>query len=214
MDGRAPDKHNPYYSPKVTWLMVVLVGLALLVVGLTVCSDENLYENNTVAVDTSDSILTKPIPTIAEPQKSSEINIKDTLPWIGLERAITAAQDSLMFVMIYFSADNCKPCDQMEAETFTDSAVKSKIGQTILPVKISPDSERKFTYLGRSISESKAADIFSVPGYPSLLFYDGQSENFLFVQPGYTSPDLLLNLFSYLDERNFQHISFEEYLQK
>jgi hypothetical protein len=42
VNGREPAK-NAYYSPRVIWFLSILVAIAILVVGLTICSDEDLY---------------------------------------------------------------------------------------------------------------------------------------------------------------------------
>ena len=203
MEGRAPDKKNAYFNPNVTWLLVIFVGVALLVVGLTICSDEKNFGDTKA---TTDSLATAETPDSNKILTENAIDSAsiEILDWIPMSAALQHVSGSDKFLMIYFMSDDCPPCRKMENTTFNDEFVQLRMQDLILPVLIDPSSERSFKYAGRMISESKAADIFNIPGYPALLFFDGQTEKYLFVHPGYVSPDTLQQIFNYLEKRIFE----------
>jgi len=214
VEGRAPDKKNAYFSPNVTWLLVVFVGVALLVVGLTICSDEKYYETQSNGADSlSNKIISDSISHATD--NTMNKNSVDSLNWMTMTAGLGRVNNSDKFLMIYFTSEDCEPCRKMETVTFSDNFTRLRLKGLVIPVKIDPASNRSFEYSGRLISESKAADIFSVPGYPALLFYDGQSQEYLFVHPGFVTPATLQKIFTYLEQRIFEDksISVMDYLQ-
>ena len=71
MPGREPERRNRYYSPKVTWLLVVLVGIAILVVGLTIFTESNYLSHELVPL--SDSLEIAAAESLNTPPQSEAI---------------------------------------------------------------------------------------------------------------------------------------------
>jgi thioredoxin-related protein len=214
--GREPDKKNPYYSSKVTWLLLVLVGVALLVVGLTIISDERGIETDTVENATdSTQIIEDTIKAVAEAQ-SAEEDLTDTIPWRTFNRALSDIEGESRFAMIFFRSEECQPCDRMESEVFTQPQISDAFEHKVLPVRIESNSNERVEYRNRVLSEGGLPDIFGISGFPTLMFYDGQTQNFLFTLPGFVDADKLHKIFEYLRGRMFEtdSVTLQEYISR
>jgi len=215
--GREPQEKQQYYSPRVIWFLVILVGVALLVVGLTIfsedrCTAPEFSENGNR--DAGDSLQ---MTDSFEVEPSDDLRYStsaDLIPWKTFTRGMEELKESARFRMIYFTSDDCDPCREMEQETFSDLNILARIDEFIIPIKIDASSDRIMDFSGRMISESEAADFFNIPGYPSLLFYDGYENRFLFALPGITEPAKLGHVFDYLQEHKFRDssITLNDYL--
>jgi thioredoxin-related protein len=218
MPGREPERRNRYYSPKVTWLLVILVGIAIIVVGLTMISEDNYISRQSTPV--SDSLETsKPESLSTTPQASSPPPLEekeDLTDWQSFDKAISEVNGTDRFVMLFFRSPDCSPCDSMQYLIFDQPEIQDEFKFKFLPVKISSASDQIITYQGRQISESGMADLFNIPGYPSLLFYDGRTEKFILTYPGYADALRLTRIFEYLKRRMFEtgEMSLQEYLSQ
>jgi thioredoxin-related protein len=211
--GREPSK-NQYYSSKVTWLLVVLVGVALMVVGVMVTSDRP--EGIVPPRDEDTTSAVKPADPIESSQSvETDTILSDLIEWQFFDQGMAALKDTILFAMIYFTSDDCEPCRKMENETFSSEDLLSAMHDLIIPIKIESNSSRKMTYSGRLISESRAADFFDIPGYPALLFYDSREDHYLFIQPGFVNTSKLVAIFDYLQDRVFKDrsITLDQYLK-
>ena len=150
MEGRAPDKKNAYFSPNVTWLLVIFVGIALLVVGLTICSDQSTFTNQTETADTLKAVNT-PDTSGEIPEISTPLTDFDSLDWVPIPAALQIADGKDKFLMIYFASEDCPPCRKMERVTFNDDFIRLRMKDFIIPVKIDPASGRSFRYAGPAV---------------------------------------------------------------
>jgi thioredoxin-related protein len=212
--GREPEKKNPYYSSKVTWLLVVLVGVALLVVGLTIVSDQRETETGVTkqSIDSTESI-TDTITVVDEPGKMEAV-LTDSIPWRQFNQALSEIEGESRFAMLFFRSENCGPCDHMESEVFTKDQILDAFEHKILPVRIESNSNEKIQYRGRILSESGLPDIFNISGYPTLVFYDGQTQRYLFTLPGFIDIENLHRIFEFLRSRMFEtdSVTLQEYI--
>jgi thioredoxin-related protein len=218
MPGREPEKKNRYYSPKVTWLLVVLVGIAIIVVGLTMISEDRYISREIAPV--SDSLETsKPESLNSSPEVSSPPPLEekeDLTEWQSFDKAISEINGTDRFVMLFFRSPGCPPCDSMQYWVFNRPEIRDKFKFKFLPVKISSASDKIMNYQGSQISESGMADLFNIPGYPSLLFYDGRTEKFILTYPGYADVLRLTRIFEYLKRRMFEtgEMTLQQYLSE
>jgi thioredoxin-related protein len=212
--GREPERKNPYYSSKVTWLLVVLVGVALLVVGLTIVSDQREIETGITeqSTDSADSLIDT-ITVVYEPGKMEAV-LTDSIPWHQFNQALSEIEGESRFVMLFFRSENCAPCDKMESDVFTQDQILDAFKHKILPVRIESNSNEKIQYRGRILSESGLPDIFNISGYPTLVFYDGQTHKYLFTLPGFIDTEKLYRIFEYLRGRMFETdtVTLQEYI--
>ncbi|MBD3219108.1 MAG: thioredoxin fold domain-containing protein [candidate division Zixibacteria bacterium] len=216
MTGREPEKKNPYYSSKVTWLLLVLVGVALLVVGLTIISEERGIKSDT-AENTSDSaqIIEDTVKTVSEQEPARE-DLAESIPWQSFNRALADIEGESRFAMMFFRAEECQPCDRMESEVFTQTQILDAFEHKVLPVRIESNSNERVEYRERVLSEAGLPDIFGISGFPTIMFYDGQTQKFLFTLPGFVEADKLHKIFEYLRGRMFEtdSVQLQEYISR
>jgi len=212
--GREPEKKNPYYGSKVTWLLLVLVGVALLVVGLTVVADQREIETGTTeqSADSSESLIDTT--TVADESGKVKGVLSDSIPWRQFNQALSEIEGESRFAMLFFRSENCAPCDQMESDVFTGAEILEAFEHKVLPVRVETNSNERVEYRGRILSESGLPDIFNISGFPTLMFYDGQTQKFLFTLRGSVEADRLYRIFEYLRARMFENdsVTLQEYI--
>lgn len=214
MTGREPERKNPYYSSKVTWLLVVLVGVALLVVGLTIVADQSEIETGITeqSIDSAKSPIDSAM--VDNAADTAEPVLADSIPWRTFNQALSEIEGESRFALLFFRSRNCTPCDQMESDVFTGAEILEAFEHKILPVRIESNSNEKIQYRSRVLSESGLIDIFNISGFPTLVFYDGQTQRYLFTLPGYIDPTKLRRIFEYLRARMFEtdSVTLQEYI--
>ena len=106
------------------------------------------------------------------------------LPWHStLDEALTAAKEKHSPILVDFYTDWCGWCKKMDKETFTDAAVREKLGGYVL-LKLDAD---KFP---------EVAEKYGVDGYPTTVVLD-EDGKMLAKRPGFMPPK---DYMAFLDE--------------
>lgn len=215
--GREPEKNeNPYYSPKIVWLLAILVGVAIIVVGLTVLSEEKPPPligsgNDSLKTDSMESPDDQTALTASTESIDSASILED---WNNLERGLENARQLKSYAMVYFTAGECPPCREFENEVLSLIDFQRAISMPVVPVVIDADSREIIEYGGRQIRESSAADFFGISGFPSLLFYHGGQDKFLFGLSGKKSYEQVNRALEYLEKQLYldSTINLQEFI--
>ncbi len=117
--------------------------------------------------------------------------------WLSMEEALEAQakKPKKIFMDVYTSW--CGPCRMLEAKTFKNPDVAKYINEHFYAVKFNAEGTEEFTYQGNFFSnpgyiagkkgrnaQHQFANALKVRGYPSMVFFDEQS-NLIFPISGF-----------------------------
>jgi thioredoxin-related protein len=105
----------------------------------------------------------------------------DTIDWHTYESGIARSRFEKKKAFIYFYADWCTYCAEMERKTFKDPAVIATLNRNFIPIRV--DSDR----------EKAAAALFRVKGLPDSWFLSENGE-VIGHRAGFIPPDQLLKI--------------------
>jgi len=105
----------------------------------------------------------------------------DKIDWHTYESGMARSQFEKKKVFLYFHADWCGYCVEMDRKTFKDPAVIAALNRNFIPIRV--DSDR----------EKAAASLFRVKGLPDSWFL---SENGQVIghRPGFIPPDQMVKI--------------------
>ena len=101
--------------------------------------------------------------------------------WHAYEAGMARSRFEKKKAFLYFHADWCTYCAQMERQTFADPEIAAVLNRNFIPIRI--DSER----------EPAVASLFRVKGLPDLWFLNETGE-VIGHRPGYLPPDQMLKV--------------------
>jgi len=96
-------------------------------------------------------------------------------------QASAKQENKVIFLNLY--ATWCAPCRKLKAKSFSNEEVGQFFNNSFINVSLDGESER-----GRQLMEK-----YSMPGFPSLLFLDGNG-NIISRKAGYFAPEELLKM--------------------
>ena len=111
-----------------------------------------------------------------------------SVKWIDLESAVKTAkaQGKPVFVKVY--ADWCGYCHKMDATTFRDPSIVTKLNTQFVPAKLNGESSKKITLGKDAMSEGQWAMKQGVEGFPALVVLDHKGRTIV-LYPGFmTAP--------------------------
>lgn len=114
--------------------------------------------------------------------------VQPSVQWGSLDQAMHTAksQKKAVFVMVY--ADWCGYCHQMEATTFKDPQIITKLNTAFVPAKLNGESPKILKLDKGSVTESQWAQGQGVEGFPSLIVVDSKGRSVV-IYPGFmTTP--------------------------
>jgi thioredoxin-related protein len=107
----------------------------------------------------------------------------DKIDWHTYESGMARSQFEKKKVFLYFHAEWCAYCAEMDRKTFKDPAVVADLNRNFIPIRV--DSDR----------ESSIATIFRVKGLPFSVFLTDQGNKIAHV-PGFISTEQMLKILS------------------
>ena len=125
-------------------------------------------------------------------------NAAPAVPWhghdIGLERAAEAGKP----VLINFTADWCRYCRKMKAETYADPAVAAYMAEHFVPVLVDTDRQKKLQarYGARSL--------------PTIWFLTSEGERITRL-PGFVPAPMFLSILEYIATESYLTMDFEAF---
>lgn len=105
----------------------------------------------------------------------------DTIDWHTYESGMARSRFEKKKVFVYFYADWCTYCAEMERKTFKDQAVIATLNRNFIPIRV--DSDR----------EKAAASLFRVKGLPDSWFLSENGE-VIGHRPGFIPPDQMVKI--------------------
>lgn len=105
----------------------------------------------------------------------------DKIDWHTYEAGMARSKFEKKKAYLYFHADWCGYCREMESKTFKDSTVIATLNRNFIPIRV--DSDR----------EKAAASLYRVRGLPFSLFLSEGGEKIGHV-PGFIPPEQMLKV--------------------
>jgi thioredoxin-related protein len=105
----------------------------------------------------------------------------DRIEWHTYESGMARSRFEKKKVFLYFHAEWCSYCAEMDRKTFKDPAVITALNRNFIPIRV--DSER----------ETAAATLFRVKGLPDTWFL-GESGEVIGHRPGFIPPDQMVKI--------------------
>ncbi len=99
----------------------------------------------------------------------------------------------------------------MDAETYTDKKVKAYLEKNFILIKLNAEGTENISYAGKKISPSEFTQQMGITGFPATLFLKGNGDP-ITVLPGYSEPNMFINVISYIGEHHYEKKKFDQYL--
>ena len=96
--------------------------------------------------------------------------------WVTLAEAIELAKSNNKPIFIDFTAEWCGWCKVMDQKTFTQPDVVAFMNNNFITVKLDYDSKEKLDFFGDSMTAREIADLYKVPGLPTILLLSHDSK--------------------------------------
>ena len=120
---------------------------------------------------------------------SSGLAAAGQIDWHSYESGLARGKFEKKKVFLYFYAEWCTYCAEMDRTTFKDPAVVAALNRSFIPIRV--DSER----------ETAAAALFRVKGLPDLWFL-AESGEVIGHRPGFLPPDQLMTILTAITTSN------------
>ncbi len=118
--------------------------------------------------------------------------------WLDHDAALSAAAEQRKPVMIHFTADWCKWCKKMKAETYTDPAVSALLAADFVTAMVDADASPQL----------KAR--YGVQGLPTIWFLTADGEGITYV-PGFVPAETFGTLLRWVGSGAYRTRSFEDF---
>ncbi len=122
--------------------------------------------------------------------------------WRGYEEGVAEAGRTGRLLLLNFTADWCKFCKKMKAETYTDPQVVAAVNAGFVPVMVDTDKDQR------------RAQEFFVRGLPTIWFVEKDGTSRITALPGYVDAPTFLQILKYLSTRSFETMDFKTFVEK
>ncbi len=134
------------------------------------------------------------------------------IDWLDYDEGMRLVVGSSKFAIIYFDTTDCAPCMWMEDSLFSNPEVVAAIRKDFVPIKVQSARADTIHYQGMMFTESELRKIFMLPGYPMVLFVEGERNQIVGGQPSIIRPERMLDYMRYHTSRAYRSVTFNEYL--
>lgn len=103
----------------------------------------------------------------------------DTIPvaWVGSAVVYDTLVEKKDHSFIYFGAEWCGYCQQLESQTFANPTVAAIIDQSFNAVKIDIDADTQVVCHGTLITCGDLAEMYGITGLPTVVFFDRRGQS-------------------------------------
>lgn len=134
----------------------------------------------------------------------------DGIDWTGVQRALELADSEEKLILIDVYAAWCPYCQRMQTDVYPSDAVREKIAEYFIPVRINVESDNTLTYLGNRMTEAEFARALRYRSVPTTYFMNREGA-VVGQQPGYLEIDMFTALLEYVGSGAFESLSFDEF---
>jgi thioredoxin-related protein len=112
---------------------------------------------------------------------SSSFGASEKIDWHTYEGGMARSKFEKKKVLLYFFAEWCTYCAQMERQTFKNPTVIATLNRNFIPIRV--DSDR----------DTATASLFRVQGLPFSVFLSDNGEKIAHV-PGFIPPEQMMKI--------------------
>jgi len=124
----------------------------------------------------------------------------DKINWHKFKEGMELGKKGQKKIFLYFYADWCGYCEDMEKITFKDQTVIDLLNSRFIPVRVNTDKEKG------------ATSGYNIRGLPSNWFITENGEKISNL-PGYIPPDKLFFILKYIHTDSYKSMTFNSYLK-
>ncbi len=111
----------------------------------------------------------------------------DSVNWVGSEVIFTNIEGKKEYSIIFFYADWCGYCHEMDQTTFSDAMVVGILDQSFNSVRVNAESDTLLVHFDSTVTGRQMKAIYEISGYPTICVFKGDGEH-IFTVVGYASP--------------------------
>ena len=119
--------------------------------------------------------------------------------WVDYETGLVRAQEQGKPLMVNFTAEWCKFCKQMKAETYTDPAVIAYLNEHFVATMVDTDEQQEL------------ARQYYVRGLPTIWFLTSDAEKITNL-PGYIDAPTFLQILGFIASEAYLTLTFSDYV--
>ncbi|HDR91270.1 MAG TPA: DUF255 domain-containing protein [candidate division Zixibacteria bacterium] len=131
--------------------------------------------------------------------------------WLDFAEAHPLAIEEGKPLLVNFYSTGCYWCRKLDADTFGDSLIESRLHESFIATRVNIASNRKVQWREQTITEHDLARHFSVRGTPLTAFVDTTGKIVGSI-PGYIPPENFLPMLKYVEGGWYNELSFQEFL--
>lgn len=131
-------------------------------------------------------------------QTSPVAAVSGGITWQKYDKGVVMAKEQNKKIFLYFHAEWCGYCRQMDKSTFQDKALIDYMNANFIAIKVDSDVEKK------------VADSYSVRGLPTSWFLKSNSDK-LSNMPGYIDAKRLMTILKYVHTESYEKMSYSDF---
>lgn len=135
------------------------------------------------------------------------------LRWYSIEEAIASQKIYPKKIIISFFSNNCKPCRELEEQTFGHPALVEYLNTHYYLVRFNTDSSKDVTLLartfkGKTVNQNRHefASFMNISTTPSIVFLDENSAFITLIQ-GKLSPQEIEPYILFMNSKHYKKVS-------
>ena len=140
------------------------------------------------------------------------VNLSANTEVLDINKIIKQASYEKKQTLIFFHMTHCGYCKRMEQKIFKDDTIKKMIKKDFLFIDINIDDSSKVVFNTKIYSKKAFANSVDVDFYPTVLFFDEDSE-ITYTARGYRKVKKFQKILEYITSKSFEKIDFFEYNQ-
>jgi len=142
---------------------------------------------------------------------SAQDNNNGQFPWMNFENVVDSNSENPKKIMLFMEADWCTVCKQMKREVFPDQVVHTLVNDHFYPVRIDIESKEKIPFENQMITKMDLSKQLGVNATPTFIFLD-HDYSVIGNKIGYSDTQEFAALLEFINNEEYKHTSFEEYL--
>ena len=134
------------------------------------------------------------------------------IEWLDYDEGMRLVVGTSRFAVLYFDTSDCAPCMWMDDSLFSNPEVIAAIRKDFVPIRIQSARADTLHYQGMAFTGAQLRKIFMLPGYPMVLFVEGERNQIIGGQASIIRPRRFLDYMRYHTSRAYKTVTFEEFL--